>query len=181
VSDPTCRGPASRATARPARRALLAVIVGLALGAGACGGGPGDAIGGSSEGTPVLEVGDAQASSPIAGASQLIVEVRNVGDGADRLLAVESDAALAVEIHRTEITEDGRAVMRQLDDVELPPGGTVRFRPGDLHLMLVVPDERVVVGGTFEVTLRFERSAPITVSVAVVELLDLIEELPPTR
>jgi hypothetical protein len=41
--------------------------------------------------------------------------------------------------------------------------------------MLVVPDETVTVGGTFEITLRFERSAPITRTVTVVDLLDLVE------
>ena len=58
----------------------------------------------------------------------------------------------------------------------LPAGSTVRFRPGELHLMVVVPDERVVVGGTFDVTLRFARSAPLTVTAEVVDLLDLVED-----
>ena len=65
-----------------------------------------------------------------------------------------------------------------LDDVIVPAGGSVAFRPGGLHLMLVVPDERVVVGGTFEVTLRFERTGPLTVTVMVVDLLDLVESVP---
>jgi hypothetical protein len=44
--------------------------------------------------------------------------------------------------------------------------------------MVVVPDGRVAVGGTFEVLLRFERSAPITLTVAVVDLLELFEQTP---
>ena len=129
-------------------------------------------------GEPDLHVTSAQASSPIAGASQLVLSIENRGDGDDRLLGAESDAALAIEIHRTVVEADGRAFMRMLDDVIVPAGDSVAFRPGGLHLMLVVPDERVTVGGTFEVTLRFERTGPLTVTVMVVDLLDLVESVP---
>jgi periplasmic copper chaperone A len=126
-------------------------------------------------GQPALSVSAAQASAPVAGASQLVVSIENRGDGADRLVGADTDAALAVEIHRTVIEDDGRAFMRLLDDVVIPAGETVRFRPGGLHLMVVVPDERVRVGGTFTVTLRFERSGPVALDVEVVDLLDLVE------
>jgi copper(I)-binding protein len=127
------------------------------------------------DGRPDLHLSAAQASAPVAGASQLVVSIENRGDGADRLVGAETDAALAIEIHRTVIEDDGRAYMRLLDDVVIPAGETVRFRPGGLHLMVVVPDERVSVGGTFRITLRFERSAPVTLDVEVVSLLDLVE------
>jgi periplasmic copper chaperone A len=143
-----------------------------------CGGDDASRGGSLGGGEPELVVSTAQASAPVAGASQLVVSIENRGDGADRLVGADTDAALAVEIHRTVIEDDGRAFMRLLDDVLLPAGETVRFRPGDLHLMVVVPDERVQVGGTFAVTLRFERSAPVTLDVEVVDLLDLVERDP---
>jgi copper(I)-binding protein len=152
-----------------ARAAIAAVMAVLVVTACA------DTTTGLEQGTPDLHVSRAQSSSPGAGVSQLVVAIENRGDGADLLVAADSDTALAVEIHRTVIEDDGRAFMRMLDEVALPPGETVRFRPGDLHLMVVVPDERVRVGGTFDVTLRFARSAPVTIEVEVVELLDLIE------
>lgn len=151
-----------------------AVLTGvLALGLLGCGSSDGSDLTG---GTPELHVSTAQASAPIAGASQLVVAIENRGDGDDRLVGADTDVAIAVEVHRTVVEDDGRAVMRLLEDVDLPAGETVRFRPGGLHLMVVVPDERVVVGGTFDVTLRFARSAPITITVEVVELLDLVED-----
>jgi periplasmic copper chaperone A len=150
---------------------LTAVLIGAAL--AGCGGTATSDLGG---GTPDLVVPAARASAPVAGASQLVLTIENIGDGADRLLGADTDAALAIEIHRTVVEPDGRAVMRMLDDVVLPAGETIMFRPGGLHLMVVVPDERVVLGGTFDVTLRFERSAPVTLSVAVVELLELLED-----
>jgi periplasmic copper chaperone A len=164
----------SRRTA--ARRSALPVIAGaLSVLLVSCSLVSCSATSGPGAGTPELSVGRVQASAPIAGASQLVLELVNSGDGADRLVGADTPAALAVEVHLTEITADGRAVMRMLDDLEIAPGERVTFRPGALHLMVVVPDATVVVGGTFEVTLRFERSAPITVVATVVDLLDLVE------
>lgn len=155
------------------RRRLLTVAVALAVGVvlTACGT---DAPG-LGPGTPDLHVGPAQASAPVAGASQLVLSIENRGNGDDRLVGADTDAAIAVEVHRTVVDDEGRASMRLLEDVLLPAGATVRFRPGDLHLMVVVPDERVVVGGTFDVTLRFERSGPVTLTAEVVQLLDLVD------
>ena len=155
------------------RRRLHTVTVALAVGLvlTACGS---DAPG-LGAGTPDLHVGPAQASAPVAGASQLVLSIENRGDGDDRLVGADTDAAIAVEVHRTVVDDEGRASMRLLEDVLLPAGATGRFRPGDLHLMVVVPDERVVVGGTFDVTLRFERSGPVTLTAEVVQLLDLVD------
>jgi len=126
-------------------------------------------------GTPDIVVGPAQASRPIAGTSQIVLTLTNRGDGDDALVGVDTASALGVESHLTEVT-DGRVTMRELDEVALPAGSTTRFQPGGLHLMLVVPDGTVVVGATFEITLRFARSPARTVSVEVVELLDLVED-----
>jgi periplasmic copper chaperone A len=138
--------------------ALLAVVV------AGCGAG----------GEPSLVVGAAQAGEPAAGSSQVVVAITNEGDGDDVLLGADTPAAIGVEVHLTEVA-DGRATMAVLDEVPIPAGETVRFRPGGLHLMLVVPDETVTVGGTFELTLRFDRSGDQTVPVEVVDLLDLTE------
>lgn len=129
-------------------------------------------------GTPDLRIGVARASVPVAGASQLVLDITNAGDGEDRLVGAETTSALAIELHLTEIDERGRAVMRLLAAVVLPAGETVRFRPGGLHLMLVVPDDEVVLGGTLEVTLRFERSGDVTLPVTVVPTAELLEDGP---
>ena len=151
----------------PARPTLVVVLLALLL-LVACG----------EAGEPDLEVGAARAAEPAGGASQVVVDVTNHGDGADTLQGAQSTAAGAVEVHRTEV-DDGRAEMRELDEVEIPAGETVRFRPGGLHLMLVVPDEQVTRGGTFPVVLHFARSGDLTVEVEVVgyeDLLDAAEE-----
>lgn len=147
------------------RRRVGLASVALALVLGACAGG----------GDPQLRTtGPAQAAEPVSGASQIVLEIANEGDGDDVLVEATTDAALGVEMHLTTI-EDGRASMGQLDEVELPAGEAVAFRPGGLHLMLIVPDETVTLGSTFDLTLRFERSDDLVVPVMVVDLLDLAE------
>lgn len=129
-------------------------------------------------GDPQLEIGDARAATPAGGSSQLIVDITNQGDGADTLVRVETPAAASAEIHQTEI-EDGRAAMRELEEVEIPAGELVRFRPGSLHLMLVAPDETVAEGGTFALTLHFDRSGEVPLEVEVVPLSEIADEALP--
>jgi periplasmic copper chaperone A len=148
---------------RSARTTALSVALAFAL--AGCG----------ASGTPQLRVvEDAQAAEPVAGSSQIVLDLRNEGDADDTLVEASTPAALGVEFHLTSI-EDGRASMGELEEVELPAGESVRFRPGGLHLMMVVPDETVVLGERFELTLGFEVSEAMTVDVEVVDLLDLAE------
>lgn len=134
------------------------------------------ACGGDGGGSPVVAVvGDAQAAVPVAGSSQVVVTLENTGDGDDTVVGATTEVALGVELHRTELT-DGTASMNQLEEVEIPAGERVAFRPGETHLMLVVPDSTVTEGGTFELTLELERSDPLTFPVTVVPLLDLAED-----
>ena len=132
-------------------------------------------VGCGQQGTPELQVGTVQAAEPTAGSGQVVLTITNTGDGDDALTAVETDAAVAIELHETRI-EDGQATMVTLDEVPLPAGETVRFRPGGLHLMMIGPADEVVLGSSFELTLEFERSDPITTSAEVRDLLDLAEE-----
>lgn len=143
------------------RAAVLAVTVLLA---------------GCAGGEPQLEiVGDPAASAGRAGSSQVQVSIANRGDGADTLVGASTPQAVAVEIHRTEL-DGGRAQMDTLSEIEVPAGGQVDFRPGQEHLMLVVPDETVVEGGTVELVLEFDRSEPLTLQVPVIDLVDLAED-----
>jgi periplasmic copper chaperone A len=123
----------------------------------------------------VRVLGDPQAAEPVAGSSQIALTLVNEGDGDDTLVDARTDAALGVELHRSEV-DDGRATMEIVDEIELPAGEEVRFRPGQTHLMLVVPDETVRAGGTLDLVLDLDRSGEMTVVVDVVDLLDLAED-----
>jgi periplasmic copper chaperone A len=147
------------------RTALPAVLLACAGLLAACG----------DEGTPEVEVvGPVQVAEPVAGSSQVALRLINRGDGDDELVSVSTDAALDVEIHRTTIA-DGSATMETLDGLPVPAGEELVFRPGGLHLMLVVPDTTVRIGGTVELVLDLERSDDLVVEAEVVDLLDIAE------
>lgn len=136
---------------------------------------------GSDGGAPqVGVVGEVRVAAPVAGSSQVALTLANTGDGDDTLVGAATDAALGTEIHRTTV-EDGGAVMETLEALELPAGEQVTFRPGELHLMLVVPDATVEEGGTLELVLEFERSDDLVVEAQVVDLLDLAEDAADAR
>lgn len=147
------------------RKVVLAAAAAFVL--AACGG---------SSGTPDVEVvGTPRAAVPAAGSSQVAITLANRGDGDDRLVGATTSAALGTELHVSQ--GEGTAVteMDVVDAIDVPAGQELVFRPGQTHLMLVVPDETVRLGATLELVLEFERSEDLTVEVEVVELVDLFE------
>jgi periplasmic copper chaperone A len=63
-------------------------------------------------------------------------DIVNHGATPLELVGAHSDAAGSIEIHSE--THDGDMMqMRQLDSVALPPGQSVSFSPGGMHLMLL--------------------------------------------
>lgn len=142
------------------RRHVLLAVLALAV-APAC----------ASSGQPQIELGPAIAAAPQGGVSQVVLEVANTGDGADRLVAVDTEAALGAEIHRT--VADAAAGMEPIAAVDIPPGERVMFEQEGLHLMLIAPRHTVAPGRTFELVLDFERSGRRRVQVEVLALADL--------
>lgn len=140
----------------------LGVVLALAFALAACSGGEAD-----------VTASDGRVSTPIAGSAQIAIAVTNAGTADDELLNVSTPAAVFVEVHETVVT-DGRATMMKRDTVALPAGETVVFRPGGLHLMLLVPDDTVVAGARVPLTLTFQSSPPLTIEAEVVDLLDLV-------
>lgn len=154
----------SRSTTSPSMGRPRVVLVGVclvALALAACG----------VDGEPRIELGPAVAGQPRGGVTQVVLEVVNAGDGADRLVAVGTNAAVSAEIHRT--AEDAAAGMQPVGGVGVGPGDRVVFEPDGLHLMLIAPRASVAPGATFELVLEFERTGTRTVEVEVVEQVDL--------
>jgi copper(I)-binding protein len=77
--------------------------------------------------------------------------IANRGAEADRLVAAETPMAQRVELHEMSMTD----------------GGTVWFRPGGLHLMLVDPAGAFAQGTRVPLTLRFERAGEVEVELEV--------------
>jgi copper(I)-binding protein len=63
---------------------------------------------------------------------------------------------------------DGEVMrMRPVADIPIPPGETVRLRPGGLHVMLIGLKEPLRQGTTVPLTLRFERAGETTVQLEI--------------
>lgn len=132
------------------RRALIAALLALAAGAHA------------QDGKPRIDQPWIRAT-PAVGAGYLSI---TGGATADKLVGASSDAAASVELH-THKMEGGVARMRQVDDVPVPAGQKVEFRPGGLHLMLVGLKRPLKDGEQVAVTLRFEKAGSMPVNFVV--------------
>lgn len=118
-------------------------------------------------------------AAPAGGSASLYLSVTNDG-GADDLVGIRTVSAERATLHRTQI-DDGYVLMSDESDYPVPAEGTLVFQPGGAHVMLEGLVGPLVVGGQFEVTLEFKRSAPKTVTVQVVtlsEIVDLVGTVP---
>lgn len=143
---------------RRGRRALLAAMPGLWIGAaGAHGFSAGDIV-----------IDHPYATPTDAGASLLCFRaLRNAGQRSERLLGVRSAAAGMVEIHRaTRI--DGVKQWQRVDALDLPGGIEIRLRhDGDVQLRMLQLPAPLKEGDRFAAMLRFERAGERSVTVWV--------------
>ncbi len=108
---------------------------------------------------------DMNAPSGEVSAAYMLIENRGA---ADRLLSATTDAAGVVEIHMTQVDEQGVMRMRPLaEGLEIPANGSVALEPGGYHIMLMDLQRALAAGDTVELTLQFESGKAITVSAEV--------------
>ena len=74
-------------------------------------------------------------------------------------------------IHRSDVDDQGRAVMSPVDRLEVPARSSLVFEPGGLHVMLNGISRDLDVGDTVDLTLEFEDHDPVHVVVPVVDPL----------
>lgn len=107
----------------------------------------------------------ARATPPTAknGAAYMVI----TGGGAgDRLVSASAPVSERVELH-THIMDGGVAKMREVPAIEVPANGVVELKPGGLHVMLIGLKAPLKEGGTFPLTLKFEKQGTVTVQVPV--------------
>lgn len=92
--------------------------------------------------------------------------VTNTGKQADRLLAASTDAADHAELH-THLQENGVMKMRQIADIPLEAGATVKLQPGGLHIMLMGLKQPLKEGDRVPLTLRFDQAGEVKVELHV--------------
>lgn len=101
-----------------------------------------------------------------AGTSAIYLVVRNRSPQEDYLLGARSDAASAVEVHRS-FMDQGMVRMEPAGRVTVPARGSLTLEPGGLHIMLIGLRRDLVEGSQVTLTLQFERAGPVTVQVPV--------------
>lgn len=90
------------------------------------------------------------------------------GGTADTLVSATFEGARAVELHATEIGDDGTARMAPLDGgLALPAGETVALKPGGAHIMLMGLEAAIPDGAAPEITLEFGNAPPLIVTLDV--------------
>lgn len=101
--------------------------------------------------------------APVAGG---FVTIANTGAD-DRLVAASSPIAGRVEIHEMAM-QDNVMQMRELPDgLPIGSGETVDLKPGGLHLMFFDLTQTLTEGESVPVTLSFEKSGEIEISLSV--------------
>lgn len=97
-----------------------------------------------------------------------IATLENAGRLPDRLLRASSPVAAQVELHTMSVDAGQVMRMRELPDLPLAPGATLRMRPGNgVHLMLVGLKAPLKEGDSFPLVLEFERGGRAEVKVVV--------------
>lgn len=84
----------------------------------------------------------------------------NAGDAPRTLVGVTSPKAKSVEMHET-VTEGEMMSMRQVEQIAIAPGTTVRLMPGATHLMLI--DTEVREGDVVPLRLAFDDGSVVNV------------------
>ena len=103
---------------------------------------------------------------PVAPTAAAYFVVHNKGVQADRLLAVQTPVAGKAEMHE-HVHADGVMKMQQVQSVEVPAGGEVRFEPMGYHVMLFNLGQQAREGERFPLTLTFEKAGEVELEVAV--------------
>ncbi|MFT7218917.1 MAG: copper(I)-binding protein [Candidatus Azotimanducaceae bacterium] len=108
----------------------------------------------SAQGNPLVKTRLWARATPPGGTSGAIYgELTNMGPKTWYLKSVGIEHAKHVMVHRT-VLEDGMMKMKHAS-VSIPPGETVRFEPGGLHVMVMGLAEPLIKGCLYEVTLHW--------------------------
>ena len=142
------------------RTATLAAVVAAGLAA------VGVAAAQPNQPSPRIEIAQPWARATPGRAQNGAVYLTIRAPAGDRLVALSSPVAAAVELHESAMA--GMVTkMRRLAGVAIPAGQSVAFAPGGRHIMLVGLKAPLREGQSFSLTLTFAKAGPQTVTVAV--------------
>ena len=114
----------------------------------------------------VIEAPWARASIGTLRPAAAYLTIRNDGSLADVLTGFETTVSGMPGVHKMEM-KDGVASMGPAGPVEIPANGSVKLAPGGLHVMLMNLQRPLVKGERFTMTLIFEKTGRVEVSVPI--------------
>ena len=100
-----------------------------------------------------------------AGGETLAFFKLNNAGASEMLVSASTQVARSVEIVGL-VNREGKIGTQVIGPIELPPG-KMQFDPGGLGLALHSLTRDLVMGGEFDLTLTFQKSGPLTVTVGV--------------
>jgi len=103
-----------------------------------------------------------------AGNSAVYLVLANPTEQNVILQSAESAVAQSVELHMSQMMEDGTMSMQKQESVLVPANSTIEFKPGGLHIMLINLVDDLTPGESFELTINFQNNS-VTVDVIVQE------------
>ncbi len=90
----------------------------------------------------------------------------NNGSADIALTDASSPAYEQVELHISKVV-DGIATMQKVAQITVPPGKTVTFKPGGLHLMMIKPKSAIKLGQKVPIELTFSDGSSLTIDAEV--------------
>ena len=107
-----------------------------------------------------------RAMPPGQSVSAAFLGLNNTGKEDHALVAVETPAAMMVELHEHTMA-DGMMQMREVEKIDLPAGATVELNPGGLHIMLMGLKSQLKPGDEVEITLIYSDGSKATAKAPV--------------
>ena len=92
--------------------------------------------------------------------------LQDLTDKPVELKSVSSPDFGSVEMHRS-FVKDGQEQMEPVPDITLPAHGSVEFKPGSYHLMLMQPKKNLFAGDVVTLTLQFSDGSELTLMAPV--------------
>jgi copper(I)-binding protein len=105
-------------------------------------------------------------ATPMAKTGAAYFTIVNSGGAADRLVAVETDAAGMSMLHENKVV-DGIASMTHRDAIEVPANAEVKLEPRGIHVMLMDLKAPLKRGDEVRLTLTFDKAGRISIGVPV--------------
>jgi len=105
--------------------------------------------------------------APVGGGYMTIT---NNGDADDRLVAVSSPRAGAVQIHEMKMNKDVMVMRELAAGLPIPAGKTVELKPSGYHMMFMKVAEPFAEGETVRTRLTFEKAGSVEIDFPVASI-----------